>query len=284
MPPDITEGSTNLLHFVVWDRIPFAIVVVVVAFILGRFASQSLDALGERISTRRLLFKQISAILRFSVLLIATVLVASSLFSFSSEALLAVGGSAAVAIGFAFKDLLASLMAGIILLFDKPFQVGDRIQFDKTYGEVVEIGLRSVRINTLDDNLVSIPNHLFLNQMVASANAGALHQMCVFPFYIGCNEDISMAKQIVYEAVASSRYVYLDKPIVVVVREGPVPDGAERFAMEVKVKAYVFDGRYETAFGTDVTERVRRAFDEQGIRTAGQIEWALPKQPAPARA
>ena len=59
MPTELTEGSTNLLHFVVWDRIPFAIVVIVIAFVVGRFASRSLDALGERISTRRLLFKQV---------------------------------------------------------------------------------------------------------------------------------------------------------------------------------------------------------------------------------
>jgi small-conductance mechanosensitive channel len=284
VPIDIAESSTNLLQFVAWDRIPFALVVILVAFVAGRIASQSLDALGERISTRRLMFKQISAVTRFAVLMVATVIVASSVFSFSREALLAVGGSAAVAIGFAFKDLLASLMAGIILLFDRPFQVGDRISFDKTYGEVVEIGLRTVRVNTLDDNLVSIPNHLFLNQVVASANAGALHQMCVHSFYVGCNENIGLAKRIVYEAVASSRYVYLDKPVVVVVAEGPVPDGAERFAVELKAKAYVFDGRYETAFGTDLTERVRRAFGEQGIRTAGEIEWlaAMGEAPAPA--
>jgi hypothetical protein len=99
--------------------------------------------------------------------------------------------------------------------------------------------------------------------------------MCVYPFYLGCNEDIGLAKCILHEAVASSRYVYLDRPVVVVVRDGPVPDGAERFAVELKVKAYVFDGRYETAFGTDITERVRRAFAAHGIRTAGEIEWAL---------
>jgi small-conductance mechanosensitive channel len=130
-----------------------------------------------------------------------------------------------------------------------------------------------VRVQTLDDNLVSIPNHLFLNQVVSSANAGALHQMCVFPFYVGCNENIAEAKRIIYEATASSRYVYLDEPITIVVREGAVPNGAERFAIGVTVKAYVFDGRYETAFGTDVTERVKRAFAKQGIRTAGEIEW-----------
>ena len=214
-----------------------------------------------------------SAITRFLVLIVAIVLVASSLFSFSSEALLAVGGSAAVAIGFAFKDLLASLMAGIILLFDRPFQVGDRISFDDTYGEV-EIGLRAVRVQTLDDNLVSIPNHRFLNDSVSSANAGELHQMCAFPFWVGCNEDIESAKRIVYEATASSRYVFIDLPITVSVREGPVPHGAERFVVELKVKAHVFDGRYETAFGTDITERVKSAFKAAGIHTAGEIEWA----------
>jgi len=272
------DTPTNLLQFVVWDRLPFAVTVIVIAFIIGRIAARSLDALGERINQKRLLFKQISAITRFVMLIVATMLVASSLFSFSSEALLAVGGSAAVAIGFAFKDLLASLMAGIILLFDRPFQVGDRITFGDTYGEVVEIGLRAVRVQTLDDNLVSIPNHRFLNDVVSSANSGSLHQMCVFPFWVGCNENIEEAKRIIYEATASSRYVFIDQPITVSVREGPVPDGAERFAIEIRVKAYVFDGRYETAFGTDVTERVKAAFASGGIRTAGEIEWqaALP--------
>ena len=98
--------------------------------------------------------------------------------------------------------------------------------------------------------------------------------MCAFPFWVGCNEDIESAKRIVYEATASSRYVFIDLPITVSVREGPVPHGAERFAVERKVKAYVFDGRYETAFGTDITERVKAAFTTAGIRTAGEIEWA----------
>lgn len=271
--PEAPPTPASLLEFIEFGMLPYAALVILIAYVAGRILSGSLDALGERINARRLLFKQVSAVTRFAILIVATGLVSTSLFSFSKEALLALGGSAAVAIGFAFKDLLASLMAGIILLFDRPFSVGDRIAFEKTYGEVVEIGLRTVRVQTLDDNLVSIPNHLFLNQVVSSANAGALHQMCVFPFYVGCNENIAEAKRIIYEATASSRYVYLDEPITIVVREGAVPDGAERFAIGVTVKAYVFDGRYETAFGTDVTERVKRAFAKQGIRTAGEIEW-----------
>jgi len=253
--------------------VPYAILVVVVTWLVIRFVTRSLDALAERFTQRRLLFKQLTAVTRFLIIIGATATVASAVINFTRESLLALGGSVAVAVGFAFKDLLASLMAGLILLFDRPFQVGDRVEFSGTYGEVVEIGLRAVRINTLDDNLVSIPNNLFLSSAVACANAGALDQMCVFDFWIGCNEDFERAKQLIYEATASSRYVYLAKPIALIVREEPVKNGGERFAIRITVKAYVFDGRYEIAFGTDVTERVKRAFRRVGIRTAGELEW-----------
>jgi len=266
-------ASTSLVDLFQPSGVPYAIAVVVVAWILTRLGNRTLDALGERFTERRLLFKQLTAVGRFLILLVASVTVATAVVNFNRETLLAVGGTIAVAVGFAFKDLAASLMAGVILLFDRPFQVGDRVAFGSTYGEVVEIGLRTVRIATLDDNLVSIPNSRFLTDVVASANAGALDQMCVFDFWIGCNEDFERAKAILYEATASSRYVYLAKPIALVLREGPVAGGGERFAVRVTVKAYVFDGRYEVAFGTDVTERAKRAFRAEGIRTAGELEW-----------
>ena len=267
------DDPSSLLHAVDLSRLPFAILIIVIAIVASRIAMRTLDALGERFTSRRLLFKQVAAVTRFAILIFGVFAVAAIILRLPDNLVLALGGSAAVAVGFAFKDLLAALMAGIILLFDRPFQVGDRVEFNGNYGEIVEIGLRTVRLNTLDDNLVSIPNNRFLTDVVACANAGALDQMCVFDFYIGCNEDFETAKRIVYEATASSRYVYLNKPIRIVVREGPVPNGAERFAIRVTTKAYVLDGRYETAFGTDVTERVLRAFRVEGIKTAGQLEW-----------
>jgi small-conductance mechanosensitive channel len=259
--------SHTLMQFFVLENLPTAIAIVVVAVVTTRILTRTMDAVGERFTQWRLLAKQVSAVSRFLLLIGAFLLVVTSLLQLTDEVLLATSGSVAVAVGFGFKDLFASLMAGIILLFDRPFQVGDRIRFDGQYGEVVEIGLRAVRIVTLDDNLVSIPNHRFLNDAVSSANAGALHQMCVWDFWIGSDQDLDRAKEIVYDATATSNYIYLELPISVVVREGPVGQGRDRFAVKLSSKAYVFDGRYETAFGTDVTERVRRAFRAAGIQT-----------------
>lgn len=60
-------------------------------------------------------------------------------FNLSSEAFLAISGTTAVTIGFALKDVAASFMAGISILTNKLFQVGDRISFGGYYGEVTEI-------------------------------------------------------------------------------------------------------------------------------------------------
>lgn len=267
----------DILKFLDLSRVPFALAIVGGAWLGSRFVTQTLDALGDRFTERRLLFKQVSAFTRFFIIIVASVLVTASVVRFSNEVLLAIGGSVAVAVGFAFRDILASLMAGIILLMDRPFQVGDRVEFDGHYGEVVEIGLRTVRITTLDDNLISVPNSRFLTEAVSCANAGALDQMCVFDFYIGCHEDFELAKELVYDAAAASMYVYLKKPLRVLVREGPLPSG-EHFAIKIVAKAYVFDGRFESAFGTDVTERVQRAFRKHGIQTAGQVEYLWQQQ------
>ena len=256
--------ATEVLRFIHLERVPFALLVLFVGLMVLRFTTRFLDQMGERFTDRRLLLKKVAALTRFLIYLVLLVIVASSVLALESEALLAVAGSIGVAVGFAFKDLLASVIAGVILLMDQPFQVGDRVAFGDYYGEITEIGLRSVRLVTLDDNLVTIPNALFLSQAVASANAGALDAMVVVPIYIAAAEDFERAQEIVREAALTSAYVYVEKPVVTLVSDEFM---GERFVTVIRLKAYVFDARYEKAFGSDITRRVKAAFREVGIRS-----------------
>ena len=143
----------------------------------------------------------------------------ASLLVLTPQVLLAVGGSVAVSIGFALKDLVASVVAGLIILVDRPFQVGDRVTFDGYYGEIREIGLRSVRLMTLDDTQVTIPNSKFLTDVVASGNSGAVEMMIQMDFFVALDQDIQRAKQIVQEALTTSRYVHLKLPWAVLVNQ-----------------------------------------------------------------
>ncbi len=150
----------------------------------------------------------------------------------------------------------------MLILIDQPFQVGDRITFGGHYGEVKEIGLRSVRIVTLDDNLVSIPTNEFLTQAVASSNAGALDMMVVMDFHISLAADFERAMRLAREATVTSKYVFLNKPVDVLIGEVVI---GEELVSRLRVKAYVVDARFESKFASDVTARVKRAFRQHEV-------------------
>lgn len=258
----MTEGQ-DLLEFVHTDRIWIALVIMALGWMTLQLTSRIIDDLGERFTDRRLFFKKAKGLTRFFLYATISMTIALTVLNIG-ESLWAVLGAVGFGLTFAFQDIISSLIAGVILLLDEPFQVGDRIAFGDHYGEVTDIGIRSVRLVTLDDNLVTIPNNKFLQDAVASANAGELDCMVVMPFYIGAAEDFQKARRIVAEATTTSRYVYLNKPVVTHIRDEFL---GERFVTVLRVKAYVFDARYESAFQTDVTERVKTAFAKQGLRT-----------------
>ncbi len=255
------------IRFVNLDRLPFAVTMVVLGMIVAHFVSHALDQIGERAAGRRLFFKKAAAVARYMIYFAAFAVALPSALKLDRTAMIAIAGSLGIALGFGFKDVLTSITGGVMLLLDAPFQVGDRIAFGDYYGEVVKIGLRSVKLVTLDDNLVTVPNSCFLTDSVASANSGALDCMVVIPFYIASAEDFETARRLVVEATVTSRYVFLEKPVVTLVSDEFL---GERFVTIIRVKAYVFDVRYEKAFASDVTERVKRAFASAGIRTPDQ--------------
>ncbi len=218
--------------------------------------------LMEKLPSRRFLILQITTLFTFLWYIGGAYWMIVAIIQPPRELLLAIAGSAAVATGFALKDVAASLIAGLILLFDRPFQVGDRVNFGDTYGEIISIGLRSVRLSTLDDNLVTIPNARFITEVVSSGNSGALDMMVVCDFHLALDADIERAQSLIHEAIVTSRFVYLKKPVSFVINEVVV---AERLAILIRAKAYVLDVHYEKAFQSDVVFRVSKLFIDHKI-------------------
>ena len=256
------DDAAQLIKFLRPSGIVAALVAIAVAILALRSINSMTARVSERFSDRRLLAQQFNTILRFVIYLITITVVVSSVINLEKEAILALSGVIAVTVGFALKDLASSVLAGITILFDRPFQVGDRVTIAGHYGEIMSIGLRSVRMVTLDDSIVTIPNNLFLTEVVVSGNAGALDMQIVMDFYVALDTDITTAKRIVYEAVHTSRFVYLKKPIVVLVRDVVQ---ANYLATRLRAKAYVLDVHYEKAFESDVTERIKQAFMDQRV-------------------
>ncbi len=253
-----------LQNFNVYNLILATLIIIGTTW-AARYVTSEAERWSDRYIRHRNSLMNGAAVARFAIYVIGIVLAATTLFKFSREGILAAGGALALTAGLAFQDLVSSFVGGITLLIDRPFQVGDRVQFKEHYGEITEIGLRSVRLQTLDDSTVSIPNNQFLKEAVSSGNAGALDMMIVVDFYIDPNSSHDVAKHLIYEAVVTSQYAFLAKPVTVLVSEKIID---VVFCTHLRAKAYVFNTRYEKLFESDITERVKTAFREHGIVSA----------------
>jgi small-conductance mechanosensitive channel len=260
--PEASEIAL-LSQIINWPGFVRAIAVIFFAWLLLRFVDRIVEDLGKSAADRRLFLQRLNTVFHFFVYLLTAVFIIFYSFNFSAQVRAVIGGTVVVAVGFATRDLLASLVAGVLIIFDRPFQIGDRVRFGGEYGDILRIGLRSVKLRTLDDSTVTIPNNLFLSEVVSSGNSGELAMQTVVDFYIGVDQDIGRARDIVREAAATSRYIFLPKPIVVLASQAPLESCV---AMRLSLKSYVLDTKHEKDFETDVTLRVQAAFAEEFIQ------------------
>lgn len=246
-----------------WSGVVASLLVIFGVWLLLRFVDKLVLNLGAIFTERRLLLQKLNAIFRFLIYLMTILAVILLSLEISREVLAILGGTAAVAMGFALKDLVASVVAGVMIMLDRPFQVGDRVSFGGQYGDIAAIGLRSVSLQTLDDNTVTIPNNMFLNQITSCGNYGELDMQVVIDFHIGVDQDVEKAQDLIHEAAVTSRYIYLSKPVIVRLSQVIVNP---YIAMRLRVKVYVLDTKLEKALVSDVTSRVHKVFQNEGIQ------------------
>ena len=269
---DIPDPS-KLAEFIRWGGVAASLPLILVALFLIRVLDNFSDRLSTRFSNRRPTIQKVQTTIRFFAYIATTALVASLSIRLDPTALTVIGGALAFAVGFALRDLMASFIAGITIMFDRPFQVGDRVSYGGEYGDIIKIGLRSVRMNTLDHNIITIPNNKVFTDVTSSGNYGALEMQVPMDFYIGIDQDADLAANIIREACLTSPYVFLGQPIPVLAKQMILQDYV---VFELKARPYVFDCKYEKPFETDVHFRVMQAFRERGIAPPSVLHRSLP--------
>jgi small-conductance mechanosensitive channel len=264
----ITETIQSETPDIEWNisfaKIFWSVVIFIIAFFSIKYFTKLLETLGEQWNNIRLIIKRMIPIIRIASWTFVIYIIIAGVFAPPIETLIAVTASAGIAVGFASQDILKNIFGGIMILFDRPFQVGDKIAVGNYYGEVVQIGLRSVRIVTADDSLISIPNSDLVNQAVSNSNSGEFNCQVVAEFFLPAHINLERLKQIAYLAAVCSKYIYLKKPIAVILKN-EIHEG--RSMLKMRLKAYVLDLRYEFAFASEMTELViKNLLDESLIR------------------
>jgi small-conductance mechanosensitive channel len=260
---NVTAEVTAELPIKIIDAnlILYIVFIIAVAYILTYLLSFILVHVSERIGWYRTTVTMAIPLLKLAVYTVALYFVIIAIIEPSLTQMIAFSGLFGAAIGFGLKDIFADILGGIVIVFEKPYQIGDKVTVGEQYGEVKDIGIRATRIQTPSDDLVSVPNGIIFSQPVASGNAGDLAMMVVIDLYIAPGSDTDLAMKILKEALITSKYVIISKkyPYTVLAENFPI-------YMRLRAKGYVNDLRLEFEFKSEVTRRAWAEFLKAGIR------------------
>lgn len=184
-----------------------AIVVAIIVLLLTRSAARFVSELAQKVAAKALkslslqtLFVQASFIATWILgILLASIIAFPNL---NVEDAVAFLGFGSVAIGFAFQDIFKNFLAGILLLIQEPFSLGDQIVVGEYEGTVAEIAIRSTQIRTYQGELVVMPNSVVFTSPI-KVMTGRPQRRTDLAIGVDYNTPLPTAIKVLYEAAAS---------------------------------------------------------------------------------
>jgi small-conductance mechanosensitive channel len=167
--------------------------------------------------SHRLLRIAMGRIAQGAILIIGALVAVTAAFpGFTPANFISALGIGGIAIGFAFKDIFENFLAGILLLFSRPFRIGDQIIYDRYEGTVEEIQARATWLKTYDGRRILIPNsELFKNSV--TVNTAFDNRRLEYDFKIAADQDVERAKQVIVDVMRRCEDVLPDPRADVIV-------------------------------------------------------------------
>jgi small-conductance mechanosensitive channel len=170
-------------------------------------------------------------------------------------------GIGSLAIALAAQATLADTISGFVIMIDRPFRIGDRIEILElnTWGDVVDIGLRSSRIRTRDNRMVIVPNSVIGKSLVVNYSYPDTQYRIQIHVGVAYGADVELARQTMIEAVRDVEGVLPDRPVEALFLE--FGDSAMIFRVRWWLESYVDTRRMFDRVNT----ALHKALDEAGI-------------------
>lgn len=199
----------------------------------------------------------VNSIIRVS-LQILVILCALSTVGVDITSIIAVLGTAAVAVGLALKDSMSNIASGLIIIINKSFKVGDYLEVEGFNGTVTKIEMMYTTLLSADGKEIILPNSRVTSNNIINYNVQN-HRRLELHFSISYDDDIAAAKKVIYDLIESDSRIddIPEAPLVGVDNHGSS-------GINLIVKVWCLPENYWT-LRYDIPERVKYAFDENNI-------------------
>ena len=237
-------------------RILAAAIVLVVGRWVALGARRIIERLMEKGSLDQTIVKFTGNLSYFALLAFA-VLAALNQLGIQTTSFIAVLGAAGLAVGLALQGSLSNFAAGFLMILFRPFKLGDFIEAAGTAGTVEEIQIFTTTLRTADNKTVIVPNAKLTADNIVNWSAKGTRRVDMI-FGIGYGDDIDKARSIIQGIIADDDRVLKDPaPLVALWQLG-------ESSVDFVVRPWVKTSDYWNVW-FDVTEKVKKAFDAQGI-------------------
>ena len=227
---------------------------------IGIWASRRASAVLRDWLTRssridRTLAPILAALVRYAILTL-TLVVTLGNFGVETTSIIAVLGAAGLAIGLALQGTLSNVAAGLMLLFLRPFKVGDWVEAAGVSGSVREIGLFTTIIDTFDNVYISVPNSsIWTSNIINHARYGT--RRLDLDIGVSYESDLDVVEAAMMRLADDPRILAEPAPRFLVVSYGDS-------AINVRLRAYAeYDDFFDLYW--DLNRRLKGALDERGI-------------------
>ena len=233
-----------------------AILTLIFGIWLSRRASRlTADWLSRVDRLDRTLVPIMAALVRYAGLTL-TIVITLGNFGVETTSIIAVLGAAGLAVGLALQGTLSNVAAGLMLLFLRPFRIGDWVEAAGVSGSVREIGLFTTTIDTFDNVYISIPNSsIWSSNIINHARYGT--RRMDLDIGIGYDSNLDSAETALMSLAADPRVLSDPAPRFLVVSYGDS-------AINVRLRAYAsYDDFFDLYW--DLNRRLKGVLDEHGI-------------------
>lgn len=217
-----------------------------------KIAAKALDKAGFDVGVIKFISSFIKAGIYAVVLLIIL-----DILGFQTASLIAVFGSAALALSMSLQGSLSNMAGGILILLFKPFVVGDYIVSGSCEGTVVSIDILYTKLRMIDNKMVMMPNGALVNSNIINVGAGGIRRLDI-AVGIGYGSDVTKAKAVLRQIIEDYPLVLKDKGIDVIVKS------LDESCVTLETRCWVNqDAYWDTRF--IFLERFKQEFDKNGI-------------------
>ena len=233
-----------------------AIITLIIGFWIANLIASKARKRMQKLEVDPSLVPFLSSLIQITIKILV-LFSAASMFGIEVTSFVAIFGALAFAIGLALQGQLGHMAAGVLILFFKPFKVGDFLVTNGYSGTVKEIQIFVTTLTTVDNRIIIIPNGKIMGSPLENLTANAIRKVPM-TFGIGYNDDIDKAREVIKQVVSSCEKVLHDQPVDILVSE--LADSSVNFS----VRPWVKTEDYWAVFFY-MQENIKKEFDKAGI-------------------